>query len=136
MQLEQVRDFVMLHYKATERTDTPFWVETAAMSIPDSLAAKIELFRENGRVFRWKTSCSAKPAGLPSCSGRASIREGSIRWPMCFQVKRFPDPGPDAEVHHQRCPIYAYTCGLYCAALRKQHRCVRRFIVITVEERL
>jgi tryptophan halogenase len=48
----QIRDFLVLHYKANERTDSAFWSECAAMPIPDSLAHKIELFRETGRVFR------------------------------------------------------------------------------------
>ena len=48
---EWVRDFIILHYKATSRDDSDFWKQCAEMSIPDSLAGRIELFRDKARVF-------------------------------------------------------------------------------------
>ncbi|MEO0032664.1 MAG: hypothetical protein RIS94_2422 [Pseudomonadota bacterium] len=48
----QVRDFLILHYKATDRRDSAFWRQCASMEIPQSLDQKIGLFRETGRVFR------------------------------------------------------------------------------------
>ena len=50
--MEQIRDFLILHYKVTERRDSAFWRHCAALPMPDSLEQKIELFRETGRVFR------------------------------------------------------------------------------------
>ena len=50
--MEQIRDFLILHYKVTQRRDSAFWRQCAAMAIPPSLEQKIELFRETGRVFR------------------------------------------------------------------------------------
>jgi tryptophan halogenase len=52
LEYEQVRDFIILHYKATRRDDSPFWRYCRDMVIPDSLAHKIELFRGRGRIFR------------------------------------------------------------------------------------
>ncbi len=51
-EFESTRDFLILHYKATARDDTAFWRERAAMPIPDSLAAKMDLFAANGHIFR------------------------------------------------------------------------------------
>ena len=51
-ELDRVRDFVILHYKATERDDTAFWRDRQAMSVPDTLAARIELFRETAQAYQ------------------------------------------------------------------------------------
>jgi tryptophan halogenase len=50
-EIEHIRDFIVLHYKVTNRQDTPFWRHCSAMPVPDSLAHRIALFRETGRVF-------------------------------------------------------------------------------------
>jgi len=51
-EFERIRDFIILHYKATEREDSEFWRYCKHMSIPESLAHKLELFKASGRVFR------------------------------------------------------------------------------------
>lgn len=47
-----IRDFIIAHYKVTQRNDSEFWRYCSAMEIPDSLSERIELFRSNGRIFR------------------------------------------------------------------------------------
>ena len=49
---EDVRDFIVLHYKATQRDDTEFWRYVRDMDIPATLQRKIDLWRLHGRVFR------------------------------------------------------------------------------------
>jgi tryptophan halogenase len=47
---DHVRDFIIAHYKVTDRDDTPYWRYCRNMTVPDSLAAKLELFRERGEA--------------------------------------------------------------------------------------
>ena len=51
-EFEFIRDFIIMHYHLTERTDTAFWRRNSAMSIPDTLQHRLSLFRETGRVFQ------------------------------------------------------------------------------------
>ena len=67
---EQVRDFIILHYKATERTDSPFWDYCREMAVPDSLQQKIELFAAAGRIFRTEDELFAKDSWLAVMVGQ------------------------------------------------------------------
>ena len=49
---EDVRDFIILHYKATRRDDSDFWNYCRTMDLPDKLASKFDLWRSKGRIFR------------------------------------------------------------------------------------
>ena len=56
----KIRDFLILHYHATQRDDSPFWDYCRTMQVPESLTRKMELFRTNGRVFREHTEMFAE----------------------------------------------------------------------------
>jgi tryptophan halogenase len=49
-EIERIRDFIVLHYCLTERSDTPLWAYCQSMKLPDSLAQRIELYKRTGRV--------------------------------------------------------------------------------------
>ena len=51
-EMEHIRDFIILHYKVTDRTDSDFWNHVRTMAVPASLQHRIDLFRESGHVFR------------------------------------------------------------------------------------
>ena len=71
---EDVRDFVILHYKATQRDDTPFWRHVRDMDVPESLMRKIDLWRLHGRVFR-------ENAELFSLDSWVAVMLGQNIWP-------------------------------------------------------
>ena len=45
-----VKDFLIAHYKVTEREDTPFWKQCKYMDIPDSLKARLDIFASQGHA--------------------------------------------------------------------------------------
>jgi len=49
---ERIRDFLVLHYVATKRDDTPFWRHCQALPVPETLQQKIDQYRSAGRIFR------------------------------------------------------------------------------------
>ncbi|HEY6530051.1 MAG TPA: tryptophan halogenase family protein [Cellvibrionaceae bacterium] len=51
-EIESIRDFVVLHYKATERDDTAYWRYCRDMDAPKTLAHRIKLFAENAMAFK------------------------------------------------------------------------------------
>jgi tryptophan halogenase len=50
MEHERIRDFLILHFKATQRRDSPFWDDCRRMQIPETLRTKLELYRDSGRI--------------------------------------------------------------------------------------
>jgi tryptophan 7-halogenase len=86
---ERIRDFLILHYKATERSDSEFWNYCRTMSIPDTLKHKIDLFRSNGRIFRDLQELFAEPSWLQVMIGQRIVPQG---------YHPFADLRPEAEV--------------------------------------
>lgn len=73
---ERIRDFVVLHYKATQRDDSPFWNHCRTMEIPDTLQHKIDLYSSNGRVFREGTELFAELSWVQVMNGQGIRPEG------------------------------------------------------------
>lgn len=46
----ETRDFIIAHYKVTDREDAPFWSYCKHMGVPDTLQARLDLFRERGEI--------------------------------------------------------------------------------------
>ncbi len=71
-----VRDFIILHYHATARDDTPFWDHVRTMELPDSLTRKIALFRQKGRIFRYEDELFSVPSWVAVMLGQGVMPDG------------------------------------------------------------
>ncbi|QAY77467.1 tryptophan halogenase family protein [Sphingosinicella sp. BN140058] len=70
---QRTRDFIILHYKATERDDTPFWRHVRDMEVPETLRRKIDLFAANGRIFREDDELFAEESWIQVFLGQGLI---------------------------------------------------------------
>jgi tryptophan halogenase len=73
-EFDHVRDFIVLHYHATERDDAPLWRYCRQMAIPESLAYRIRMFRSAGRVAFFDHELFIEPNWL-------SVFIGQNIWP-------------------------------------------------------
>ncbi|MCW0377581.1 Flavin-dependent tryptophan halogenase RebH [Xanthomonas sacchari] len=51
-EFDRIRDFLLLHYHATERDDSAFWRHCRSMPITPELQETLDLFRDSGRFYR------------------------------------------------------------------------------------
>ncbi|MGA0587882.1 tryptophan halogenase family protein [Dyella sp. KRB-257] len=73
---ERIRDFLILHYHATQRRDTPFWNQCRTMDIPASLKDNIALFRDSGRFFREGEEMFAQVSWVQVMIGQGIVPTG------------------------------------------------------------
>lgn len=73
---ERIRDFLILHYHATERTDSAFWQHCRSMEVPASLQAKLDQYRANGRIVRHADELFAEVGWLQVLHGQRVAAQG------------------------------------------------------------
>jgi tryptophan halogenase len=96
-EFERIRDFLVLHYCATERDDAPLWNYCRTMSIPDTLRHKIEVFKSCGRVPLLTEESYAEPSWL-------AILLGQHVYPERYDplIDAIPDDKLRMGMHHRR----------------------------------
>ena len=71
-----IRDFLVLHYKATERRDSAFWNYCRTLAPPPGLADKLAVFAANGRVFREGAELFTETSWLSVMVGQGAVAGG------------------------------------------------------------
>ena len=73
---DRIRDFLILHYHATTRDDSPFWNHVRTMAIPDSLAEKMALWRRTAQVSRYSHGLFLEPSWVAVYLGQNVVPDG------------------------------------------------------------
>ncbi|WNO52354.1 tryptophan halogenase family protein [Stakelama saccharophila] len=76
LEYDRIRDFLILHYHATQRSDSAFWERMRTLDIPDSLAEKIELYRRRGRVAQYGRGLFLEPSWIAVYAGQRIVPDG------------------------------------------------------------
>lgn len=69
-EMHRVKDFLILHYHATERTDTEFWRHCRDMSIPASLQERLAIWKESAAINPYKNGLFLFPSWLAVLLGQ------------------------------------------------------------------
>lgn len=77
LEYDRIRDFLILHYHQTERSDSEFWNYVRTMEVPDSLKEKIELFRRRGRIAKYREGVFRDAGWVAVYTGQNVIPEGN-----------------------------------------------------------
>lgn len=73
LEYDRVRDFLVLHYHATERDDSDFWNYVRTMDVPGSLEEKLTLFRERGIVMKYRDGLFLHPSWIAVYVGQRVV---------------------------------------------------------------
>jgi tryptophan 7-halogenase len=115
-EVERIRDFIILHYKLTQRDDSDLWRYCSTMEVPETLKLKIDHFRKYGRLIAREMDLFAPASWLAVHIGQLNFPErtdpladlrnvdgrewlGKLRAAMTAEASRLPTHGGFIEQH-------------------------------------
>jgi len=72
-EIDNIRDFIVLHYHVTERNDSPFWRYCKNMDIPKTLQKRIDFFVENGNAYKTERELFGETSWIQVMIGQGLI---------------------------------------------------------------
>lgn len=75
-EFERIRDFIILHYKVTNRDDSDFWHYCRTMAVPDTVTQKIAQYKKNGHIFRFENEMFDYPSWFQVMNGQGLMPKG------------------------------------------------------------
>ncbi|MEP0391795.1 MAG: tryptophan halogenase family protein [Erythrobacter sp.] len=73
LEFDRIRDFLILHYHATERDDSEFWNYMRTMNVPDTLKERMELFAATGHVSSYDHGLFLIPSWIAVLIGQRRL---------------------------------------------------------------
>jgi tryptophan halogenase len=69
-EIEEIRDFLVLHYTATERDDTPFWRHCRGIQRPDSLKQRLDMYDRSANIVLQVSELFREPSWFAVLTGQ------------------------------------------------------------------
>jgi len=117
---EHIRDFIILHYMQTERTDSPFWQRSSTMRVPETLAERIALFAESAGAWQGQDDLFRIDSWVSVMLGQGLVPKAHHRIPGMLSRQALKDSfdGLDQQLSRQLQPIPDHLAFLkgYCGA--------------------
>jgi len=76
--MDGIRDFLILHYHATQGHDAPFWQHTRAMAVPKTLLDKMAHYRRTGRLMLEPEELFREASWLAVLNGQGVEAQGHV----------------------------------------------------------
>jgi len=120
VETEEIRDFLVLHYTATEREDTPFWRLCRAIRKPDTLVQKLAMFERSANIVIGAGELFREPSWFAVLMGQGPLPKSYHPFANNISdvelARRFELMSSDVQKRVQTYPLHDEFIRTHCAA--------------------